>query len=427
MIEKLTLIGGASAYVPGLVKALVARSKGLSLRELRLYDIDEKRLEIVAGLCSKMAFAADAAFRVVAATSLQRALEGVDAVLNTARPGGLAARHLDETLPLEFGIPGQETVGPGGFLFALRSVPAALALAAELRVQAPGALLLNYTNPTSIVTQALVDGGYERVIGLCDQSDEDLEAVGAAFGYGDAAYHFRCVGLNHATWYSELTYGDAPFPHKPRALPAVAIERDDKALRLKLSHGLAQQHPGFWPNSYLPYYSHPDKFVRLAQGGPSRAQAIEASMEGYYRHFAEEARKDRPELRHHRGSSGFSDLALRTIEALEGDTAQTLVLNLPNQGSSPLFEAATVVECQATVSRSALVRESAPELPAGWQAWMQRLERYQRAAARAASEGGTALLVEALAENPLVPRREVAEKLLRRARSVYGDQIAVLR
>jgi len=150
-LEVLTVLGGGSAYTPGLMQALIENARELPLEVVRLYDIDAGRLATVARLTAAMARGAGV-FAVETADSLESAVRGADLVLNSTRPGGLEARRIDETLPLEFDIPGQETVGPGGFFYALRSVPEALRLARAVETLAPRAVILNYTNPSNIVT-----------------------------------------------------------------------------------------------------------------------------------------------------------------------------------------------------------------------------------------------------------------------------------
>jgi 6-phospho-beta-glucosidase len=145
MIKEFVILGGGSAYTPGLLQALIQQGSALGLNRVRLYDTHAEHLELVGRLGQAMARSASAGFRIETAHSLASALQGADAVLNSTRPGGFQARRIDETLPLDLDIPGQETVGPGGFFFALRSVPEALRVAATLAEVAPEALLLNYT------------------------------------------------------------------------------------------------------------------------------------------------------------------------------------------------------------------------------------------------------------------------------------------
>jgi 6-phospho-beta-glucosidase len=417
----LTVLGGGSAYTPGLLQALISHAKELPLTTVRLYDTDTARLAIVARLTAAMARNAGA-FKVEAVQSLEAAIQGADLVLNSTRPGGLAARRIDETLPLEFGIPGQETVGPGGFFFALRSVPEALRVAQTVQTLAPQAIILNYTNPSNIVTQALVDRGGVNVIGMCDQSDEDLQAVCHALGR-PSRYAFRCNGLNHATWYSDILVAGAPLTELPASLVAPDEYDEEHKLRFEYSLALARENPGYWPNSYLPYYHFPKAFVAQAQRVGPRSDVVAASLAKYYAHFEAEGQSKNPQLRHFRGSTGFGDLAVTVIRALASSTPHELVLNLPNNGSTPAFAADTVIETRVRVSRAGIERVAAPPLPTSFNPLAAQLERYQRLTASAASGGSDEALVAALTANPLVGQPLVAARMLARAVDSYGTML----
>jgi 6-phospho-beta-glucosidase len=422
LIRVLVIVGGGSAYAPGLLQALLRRRQSLRLEEVRLHDIDERHLEIVERLGRAMADATPGGFRVRADTHLDALLEGADVVLNSARPGGLRCRRVDETLPLELGLPGQETVGPGGFLFALRSIPQALALARAMESHAPRAILLNYTNPSNIVTQALMDQTSVTTMGLCDQSDADLHDLASAMGKEGRGWTFRCAGLNHATWYSEVRFGDEAFetPDEPPAPPA---ELDaEHQLRFRLSWEMARRQPGWWPNSYLPYYGSPEAFVELARRIGPRTDAITSGLESYYRHFEEESRKQRPDLRRHRGTTDFGDMAARLVEALGDSRRQTMALNLRNGDTTEGMDPDTVVESVVEVDAEGTHPVPAPSLPVVERPLIARLERYQRAAARAIAGQRRGDLPTALAENPLVPDLSTARELLRRARERYGPE-----
>ena len=415
----LTVLGGGSAYTPGLLQALIAHAGELALDTVRLYDTDASHLAIVTRLGAAMARSAGA-FKVEALDTLERAIEGADLVLNSTRPGGLAARRIDETLPLEFGIPGQETVGPGGFFFALRSVPEALRVAGTMQSLAPGATLLNYTNPSNIVTQALVDRGGVKVIGLCDQSDEDLQAICHGLGR-QQRYAFRCNGLNHATWYSDIRIDGAPLTELAES-PVAPDEFDEEhRLRFEFSLAMAHETPGYWPNSYLPYYLFPEAFVAQARRVGPRSDVVAASLDKYFAHFEAQGKNATPQLRFYRGSAGFGDLAVSVIRALASDTPHELVLNLPNQGATSAFASDTVVETRVRVSCAGIERLAAPALPGSFVGLAAQLERYQRLGARAAAGGGRDALIAALAANPLVGEAPVAGRMLDQALATYGN------
>lgn len=421
-----TIIGGASAYVPGLLKALIKKSPLLRLEEVRLHDIDEARLDLVASLCTRMAESGGASFKITPETSIYSAVKDANVILNSSRPGGLKARRIDETLPLEFGIPGQETVGPGGFFFALRSVPEALRVAEAVRSAAPDAIFLNYTNPSNIVAQALIDAGHKQIIGLCDQAYEDMEALSLALKLGGRRIEFDCLGLNHASFYASLRSGGEQLALPPGSLEPPPFFDEEHKLRFSISENWARAHNGYWPNSYLAYYWQPRKFVKLSRRIGPRTDVILAELPLYYEHFAEQAAKEQPQLTHYRGSSGFGDLAAHMLEALAGELSLPLVLNLENGGTSNLFAPDTVIESVGEVSAAgAKAPASVPEAPPDMLELLRRLEQYQRAAARAAAAPERDSLIEALAANPLLPDRAAAERMLDQAQLRYGGLLEI--
>lgn len=426
MIKEFVILGGGSAYTPGLLQALIHQGNSLGLARVRLFDTDAEHLELVGRLGQAMARSAGVNFTVETADTLEAAVRGADAVLNSTRPGGFGARRMDETLPLSLGIPGQETVGPGGFFFALRSVPEALRVADMLEKVAPQALLLNYTNPSNIVTQALVNRGGVRVLGLCDQSEEDLHDLAHALGHAGQAIDFRCNGLNHATWYSDMRFGGEAVIEFPATLQAPPGLNAEHVLRFELSLKLARETPGFWPNSYLPYYMAPERFVALSKAEGPRSDAIVAKLPSYYAHFREEAVKDTPVLRHHRGTAGFGDLAVTVIQALQQAQGGSLVLNVENQGTTALFAPTTVVETRGQLGAQGWTRAPAPAVPLAHTGLLHQLENYQHLAAEAARTGREVTILKALAANPLVGTTAQADALWALARAHYGALLPLL-
>jgi 6-phospho-beta-glucosidase len=423
MIRSFAIIGGGSAYVPGLISALLHHESSLALEEVRLHDVHHENLELVTRLAQRMATAAGSRLRISAHTELAAALREIDVVLNTSRPGGFECRRIDETLPLEFGIPGQETVGPGGFFFALRSVPIALELARSIERIAPHAILLNYTNPTNVVTQAIFDRSRLSVLGLCDQSDEDLHDLCRALDV-TPIFELEPVGLNHAVWYGNVKVGGAPLSTEmvARAEPPPDLAGEYR-LRFELAKKLAHHHPGSWPSSYLPYYFWPDSFVAMAKESGPRTDRIVRSLPDYFAHFRAEAEKERPEVVRHRGAQGFGDLAVRVLRSLNRSIGTSIVLNVANSSATSDFDASTVIEASTYVSNAGIIRRVVPPLPSEQRALLSRLERHQRAAAEAAAVQDERSAIDALAENPLVPSRSLAERMMERAKVLYGSAI----
>src|SRR5262249_2819418 len=155
---------GGSTYTPELVSGLTR----LAVDEFVLEDVDPERREVVGGMARRMLARQGVAGGLEVTGDLDAAVEGADFLLVPIRVRGPEARRHDETAPLACGCIGQETTGAGGFAKAMRTVPVVLDIAERVReLGAPGAWIVDFTNPVGIVTRALLDGGH-RAVGLCN-------------------------------------------------------------------------------------------------------------------------------------------------------------------------------------------------------------------------------------------------------------------
>src|SRR5204862_6446698 len=200
MGTKIAVIGGGSTYTPELVDGLARRTDRLPIDELVLLDIEPERLEVVGGLAQRMLARAGWGGRLVTTLDRDAAIDGASFVLIQLRVGGQAARLVDETLPPKFGTIGQETTGAGGFAKALRTVPIVLDLAERVgKRAAPGAWIVDFTNPVGIVSQALLDEGH-RAIGLCNVAIGFQREFAKRYGVEPERVELGHVGLNHLSW-----------------------------------------------------------------------------------------------------------------------------------------------------------------------------------------------------------------------------------
>src|SRR5512138_3145601 len=167
---KVTVIGGGSTYTPELINGFLARTAQLPVTELWLMDIDPQRLAIVGGFAQRMVAAKGAPFKVVLTDDQREAVKDAAYVCTQLRVGMMEARRNDEYLGLRHGLIGQETTGIGGMAKALRTIPVLLNIAKDMReVGVPGALLVNFTNPSGLVTQALSQYAADvSSVGVCN-------------------------------------------------------------------------------------------------------------------------------------------------------------------------------------------------------------------------------------------------------------------
>ncbi len=270
---------------------LLHRADDLAGTELACYDIDAAHLDVMTRLARNMFAARGRDHRVVAHRPQGGAGRGLVRV-HDVPSRWLAARHLDESIPLKHGVVGQETAGPGGFLMALRSVPVLLDIAAEAD---PGAWIVNYTNPTNVVTDAVARHTDARIIGLCDQYIGDTEMWAELLGLPSDGLEADWIGLNHATWAQRLRLDgrelDVPLLLDDLKVPGGgATPWRDPSRMAELAKTL-----GFLPNSYAKYYFFHDEVVEeMRAKGTTRAQDILAMLPGYYEQVATEADKADP-------------------------------------------------------------------------------------------------------------------------------------
>ena len=408
---KIAIIGGGSAYAPGLLQAFAADADAFPGAELALMDIAADELAIVHRLGSRLL--EGSGLRLSATTERLRALDGADFVLTTFREGGLEARHLDERVPLAFGLVGQETIGPGGFFFAMRTLPVMRAICDELEHWAPHATIVNYTNPTQIVAEAVTRFTRLRCVSICDQSDDDRVHLAAALGLSPTAIELESVGLNHATWSTHCTIeGDDGVALLTQACDDL-LASDGVSLRVKRQVALARAY-GRVPNSYLQYYYEREATLAEAQAAPrTRAEAISDELPGLYQHFAEQALAPTPHLQAGRGGSVFGDFAVRVLRALATGACTRLTLNVRNGDALPDFDPERVVEVPCELHEGRITPASQARFPRDTVGLLRMLADYQAAAAEAIWEADHDAQERALAANPLVVSLSLARTLLR--------------
>jgi 6-phospho-beta-glucosidase len=192
---KIVTIGGGSSYTPELVEGFIKRYERLPVRELWLVDIPEgkEKLKIVGNLAKRMVAKAKIPMQIHLTLDRREALKDADFVTTQIRVGGLKARILDESIPLQFGVLGQETNGPGGLFKALRTIPVILDICQDIKELCPDAWLINFTNPAGIVTEAVLrHADHKKVIGRASAS-----------GTKPGSHRF-CRAESHGIWPSRL-------------------------------------------------------------------------------------------------------------------------------------------------------------------------------------------------------------------------------
>jgi 6-phospho-beta-glucosidase len=413
MATKIAIIGGGSAYAPGLINAFIQQAAAFGDTELALMDIAHGELDIVYRLAQRMVASADVALTVTKHHEQQSAIQSADFVLTTFRQGGFEARAEDERIPLQYDIIGQETIGPGGFFFAMRTLPVIKTILDDIRQYAPNAVLVNYTNPTQIVAEAVTHFSDIPCISICDQTNDDQHKIMQALGIQPEQVTLESIGLNHATWSTRFTIDGKDGVELMLENYDAVMARTDISNRVKRQFRLTREFERL-PNSYMQYYYYREETVAEAKAVErSRAQVIMDELPSYYAHFEEQIAAPQPNLTHVRGGSIFGDMAVEVMRGLVTQDASVHTLNIPNRSALPDFASDRVVEVPARLEPAGATPLVQPHLPSEVVGLLRMLAEYQWLAADAIWNGEGHDLVRALASNPLVISLTRAEQLLK--------------
>lgn len=402
---KITVIGAGSTYTPELVSGLWNERERLTVDELWLMDIDGPRLEIVGGMVRRMLARQGADVPVTLTTDRTAAIEDADAVLIQLRVGGQRARLGDELFPLACDCVGQETTGAGGLAKALRTVPVVLDIAREARERAaPGAWVVDFTNPVGINTRALLDDGH-KAIGLCNFAIGVQRWIAREHGVEPGRVEVDPVGLNHLSWVRHIRVDGVD------VLPGMIAERSDELGRRGGVTGELIRDLGVLPSYYLTYYYRHDARVRELKAGTPRATVVADVERELLQLYADPAVDTKPPQLEARGGAYYSEAATALLASLVAGTGDNHVVNVRNDGLIRGLADDDVIEtlCRVDASGATPLPQDpvAPELLG----LVQHVSAYERLAARAAVTGDRRLVRMALLAHPLVGQWDLVTAL----------------
>ena len=413
---RLAIIGGAGVRVPLLVRGLSQSDLGIT--DVALFDTDRDRLALIADLTRR---AVDG-LRVVAHDTAEPCIDGADFVITSIRVGGSTQRAQDEATAIAHGVVGQETVGPAGFAMALRAIPPMVQYARLTARLSPKAWLISFTNPVSIVTQAVRQESNARAIGICDTPFEICEDAAHALGVPARECGYDYFGLNHLGWLREIYYRGEPQMHRlwddPAALQAAYRDPLFEVERLQRLRLL--------PTEYLYYYYRPDVALdHMRRAGTSRGIVVAQLTEALFADLAKRpadplaryeqylAARDGTYMQVETGSSaprvkpawaelsGYDRIALMTMRGIVHGTRDVIPLDVTNRGNFPFLRDDDVVEVPCLVDATGPRPLHVSPVPEHCADLIVRVKTYERATVTAALSGSRRDRLRALALSPL--------------------------
>lgn len=421
----LCVVGAGSSYTPELIEGIVGQDPALlPIGEIRLTDVDSERLAIMAGYAERAARHAGRDFAIRSDSRLAPMVEGTDFVITQIRVGGMKARYLDESIPLKYGIIGQETTGPGGMFKAFRTIPAMLEIAQTVASVAPEAFILNYANPSGIVAEAVSRHTQAKIIGLCSGIPGMQRRLRDRCGDRFPDLRVYAVGLNHFGHIHRVLSGDRDVTAEVMDMLAddeEARHADDKDSARKSIIRLL----GAYPISYVNYFYRRGHMVDQAKSKPlTRAQEIEAIEREVLEEAAREETVTKPAALERRGGGGYAGITFSVLKAILNDTGEELAANVPNRGSVEGIDDDAVVEVVCRMDATGAHPLPVGPIPLAFRGVMQALKAYETLTVEAAVRRDTRLAKLALLNHPLAGDVDTIEPMVEEMLQAHGMQFS---
>ncbi len=410
----LAVLGGSGVATPTLIQALLDWTGHVQHRpELRvvLLGRSPEKLERVRAVCEQMVRDAHPIIEIEATTDLRVGLKKANYVLNQVRVGGLEARAHDETFPQALGFPGEETVGPGGFANALRTLPVVVAALRVVNEVAPNAVVLNLTNPASLVQYAASLYTHTNILSLCDSPITLGEDLAKLVEQPRSAVEIGYLGMNHLGWVVSMCNAE-------QDLMPLVLERIDRLAYLGVDATYIRASRAI-PIPYVRYYLYPERMLAQQQGKTPRARQLLALEEELLSHYERLSAADDGGVSASiavakRGAVWYSAIIVPVLDAFINDHPTTEIVSVANGHLIPWLPPETVVEVPCRIDAQGVHPLPVPEylLPLELRTLLYSLALYEELAAPAIIEHNRDLALRALVAHPMVHTVERAERVL---------------
>lgn len=419
------IAGGGSTFTPGIVLMLLANLEKFPIRKIKFYDNDAERQQIVAKACEIILKEKAPEIVFEATIDPKEAFTDIDFIMAHIRVGKYAMRELDEKIPLKYDVLGQETCGPGGISYGMRSIGGIIEIIDFMEKYSPNAWMLNYSNPAAIVAEATRKlRPTSKILNICDMPVGIEEHMAKIAGLNSRAeMETRYYGLNHFGWWTSVTdkKGNDLMPKIKEHVAkhgynvnTQEAENDDPswADTFGKAKDVFAVDPTLLPNTYLKYYLFPDYVVEHSNKEYTRANEV---MDGREKFVFGECRKviaqgstKGCELHIDEHASYIVDLA----RAIAFNSKARMLLIVENNGAIENFDKTGMVEIPCIVGSNGpepLVVGTIPQFQKGL---MEQQVSVEKLTVEAWAEGSYQKLWQAITLSRTVPSAKVAKQIL---------------
>ncbi|WP_333501792.1 6-phospho-beta-glucosidase [Kluyvera genomosp. 2] len=404
---KLVVIGAGSSYTPELIEGVIKNHAQLPVSHIALVDVEmgKEKMNIIFQLTQRMLAKAGLAIDVTQTLERKTALQDADFVVTQLRVGGIDARIVDEKLPKSYGFIGQETNGAGGMFKALRTIPVIIDIANEMHDICPNAWLINFTNPASMVTEAVLKySRNRRVIGLCNGPINMTHQVAALLNASIDDLYVEFQGANHMNFITKILHNGED---RTREVIALINAADVDTLSFKNVSNeqfnkelLAATH--LIPSSYLKYYlKTTEMLAEQAAAELSRGEVVKNIEAELFKKYSDVSLEEKPKELEARGGALYSTAALNVIRAIYLDDKSIQTVNVRNDGAITNLPTDAVVEVNCVLTRNGPMPICTGEIPSPAKGIVAMMKDYEAQIVKAAATGDYQALIAGFIFNPL--------------------------
>ncbi|MCG3728671.1 6-phospho-beta-glucosidase [Vibrio cincinnatiensis] len=417
---KIAVIGGGSSYTPELIEGLLKRKNELPIGELWLVDIEEgwEKVNIIADLARRMIKKAGLTMDVHVSLDRRSALENADFVCSQFRAGCLEGRIRDERISLKYGMIGQETNGLGGFANACRTIPITLEICRDMEKLCPNAWLLNFTNPSGMVTEAVLKHTNVKAVGLCNVPIIMQKGVAQILNSKEDDFIMQVAGLNHLIWVRQILHQgqdklnwvmneilNGHDPLVPANIPPFKWPKD------------LLQAMGMIPCAYLRYYYTSDDIMQQeqheAEGEGTRGEVVKAMEQRLFEIYKNPQLAEKPKELEKRGGQYYSEAACELMASIHNDKRTIMHVNTRNNGTIAGLPEDCAVEVSSVITRSGPLPLNVAPFPSDTLRLIQLMKEFETLTVEAAVTGNLVAAKRGLILNPIVNTGTVLDEALK--------------
>ncbi|MCH8061028.1 MAG: alpha-glucosidase/alpha-galactosidase [Chloroflexi bacterium] len=416
---KIAIIGAGSVVFTRRLVGDILSFPSLTDSTVALMDIDAERLELISGLCSKMVKDSGVAARIEPTLDRQTALEGANYVITTIRVGD--SDEVDRGIPQKYGIDQAvgDTIGPGGVVKGLRTVPVLLDICSDMEHLCPDAWLLNYTNPMAIACWAINDGTAINNVGLCHSVQNTADRLAGYIGASPDDVSYWTAGINHMAWFLRFEQGGADaYPKVREAMQTPeTFAKDTVRFEVMRHFGFFVSESTRHMSEYLPYFRTDGDRMEQFKLAPFdvSARRQDSRVEEHYARIKDELDGDDPLL-----PERTNEYAAYIMDSMETNTLRRVNVNVRNTDLITNLPQGSCVEVPCLIDALGVHPCQVGDLPEQCAALIQTNINVQRLAVKAILEGDREAAVHAIMLDPLTS----SVLSLDRARSMVDEMLA---